>query len=235
MLLFSCSDDNDEPSLDASLSLTNGPVVTVNPSGVAPLTAEIIFSTNINVSVKIRVVGKNDEAADVIHTFPSANDFELPVLGLYANYDNQVELTFLGVQEQDLGTLLFTIRMLPLVDHMPEIEINTINAEEIKSGFNFVNCFGHNDDFNPQRPFMFDQFGDIRWYLDYSDHPLLSELFYDNGMGRLENGNLFFGDGSTNAIYEITMLGEIVNSWRLQGFGFHHHDIEKPNGNFLVT
>ena len=54
-------------------------------------------------------------------------------------------------------------------------------------------------------------------------------------MERLANGNLYFGDGSTNRIYEINMLGEIVNQWEMPGYGFHHNVIEKPGGNFVVT
>ena len=69
----------------------------------------------------------------------------------------------------------------------------------------------------------------------FSEHPELSRLFYDNGMTRLENGNLLFGNNNNETIYEVNMLGEIINRWPLTGYEFHHHVIEKPNGNFLVT
>lgn len=102
-------------------------------------------------------------------------------------------------------------------------------------GLTFVSYFGYNERLTPQRPFMFDSFGDIRWYLDFQSNQQLANLFYDVGMERLQNGNLYFGDGSTNKIYEINMLGEVVNSWDMPGYGFHHQVTEKPNGNFLAT
>jgi len=242
--ISSCDDDDVEifqQNLDPSLELTADPVILLNPSGVAPLTATISFSTNISVIPKIRVIGKNGEASDVVKSFPSASNFEIPILGLYADYNNEIELSFSDAQSNNLGTINFSLQTAPLIADMPEIDINVVNPSMMKPGFNFVNYFGHNGTFRPQKPFMFDQFGDIRWYLDYTDHPILGNLFYDNGMARLRNGNLFFGDGifqgvsGTNAIHEINMLGEIQNSWDLQGFEFHHHVIEKPNGNFVVT
>ena len=55
--------------------------------------------------------------------------------------------------------------------------------------------------------------GAIRWYLDFSRHPELANLFYDNGVERLANGNLYFGDRSTGRVLELDMLGRIVNDW----------------------
>lgn len=243
-LFSSCNDDdldNIRQNLDPSLEFISEPDLQLNPSGTSPLTATIRFSTNISVIPKIRVIGKNGELSDIVKTFPSSTDFLIPILGLYADYDNQIVLSFTNTQNQDLGSIEFSLKTNPIISDLPEIEINVVNPSMMKPGVNFVNYFGHNSTVRPQRPFIFDHFGDIRWYLDYTDHPILGNLFYDNGMARLRNGNLFFGDGifagvsGTNAIHEINMLGEIQNSWSLQGFEFHHHVIEKPNGNFVVT
>jgi arylsulfate sulfotransferase len=100
---------------------------------------------------------------------------------------------------------------------------------------NLVSYFGHDGAFAPQRPFIFDADGAIRWYLDLSGHPNLANLFYDDGVERLANGNLYFGDGSTGRIIEMDMLGRIVDTWTMPGYGFHHQVLEKPNGNFVVT
>ncbi len=89
---------------------------------------------------------------------------------------------------------------------------------------------------------MFDSFGDIRWYLDLSTHPQMNLLFYDDGMERLKNGNFYFGSGGAgfgaggdNLIYEINLFGNVLNTWEMPGYSFHHEVLEKPNGNFLVT
>ncbi len=241
VFFFSCSDD------DGSTPETGGPLqeseliesieVQLNPSGYAPLSAILNLQTNQDVSVQISVLGKNGNTSTITRVFEQVGTtFELPILGLYANYENQVEINLLD----SLGVLLesqtLTVQTGTLIAEMPQITIN-VPSNSSEPVFNFVNYFGvvELERFRPQRPFIFDQFGEIRWYLDFSTHPVLNDLFYDNGMTRLNNGNLLFGDGLTRSIYEIDMLGRIANSWDLQGNGFHHHVIEKPNGNLLVT
>lgn len=241
LVLISCSDDetptteNPNPPLDSEIleSLS----VQLNPSGYAPLTAILSLETTETVSVEVSVIGKNGSASTITKRFEgSGTDFDLEILGLYANHENQLEISLLDDSGNTLETQTLSVQTAPLIAEMPQITVDVpSNASE--PIFNFVNYFGFvaQERFRPQRAFIFDQFGDIRWYLDFSSHPTLFDLFYDNGMTRLQNGNLLFGDGLTQSIYEIDMLGRIANSWDLQGNGFHHHVIEKPDGNLLVT
>ncbi len=232
LLITSCEEDDEPIDLDIVERLESD----LNPSGVAPLTALLRVETSQEVFVRMRVVGQKGPDSDVVRDFPEFSDqFTLPVLGLYPNYLNRVELTFLNASGQEVGEESIDIQTQPLISDMPVVTINFADYAVVRPGYNLVNYFGHDGDFLPQRPFLFDVYGDIRWYLDYSNHPVFSTLFYDNGMQRLRSGNFFFGDGNSGALYEINMLGEVVNSWSLRGYGFHHHVIEKPNGNFLVT
>lgn len=238
-LVSTCSDNSSGPDLDYEIV---SETVTQNPSGVAPLTALIELETDMEVSVSIRVAGTNGPESDIVNDFEElATQHEIPVLGLYPDLDNTVELTFSGGNGTELGTKTYTIDTDPLLADLPDIEINTANRSQMIEGLNFVSYFGHRvgGSATPQPPFMYDSFGDIRWYLNYgatdSQYPELANLFYDDGMERLQNGNLYFGDGSTGKIYEINMLGEILNTWEMPGYGFHHEVSEKPDGNFLVT
>jgi arylsulfate sulfotransferase len=36
-------------------------------------------------------------------------------------------------------------------------------------------------------------------------------------------------------IFEVDLFGNVINSWDMPGYAFHHQVLEKPNGNFLVT
>ncbi len=215
--------------------------VTVNPSGYAPLTALIELETEEEVTITLTVKGINGPESDITHTFEqSGRIFEIPVLGLYPDIENTVELSFTGSSGTNLGSRTYNIRTASLLADLPSIDVNTADRSQMIEGLTFVSYFGHRENGGdrphvPQDPFMFDSFGDIRWYLNFSSHPTLSNLFYDDGMERLQNGNLYFGDGSTNKIYEINMLGEILNTWDMPGYGFHHEVMEKPNGNFIVT
>ena len=210
--------------------------VNLNPSDRSPLTAEMIVLTSEEVSVQIQVVGKNGAASDVVHKFDSFDDaFVLPVYGLYPDYNNKIKLTFFNADGQAIDEDSAFVQTDELLIDLPQIEILTSEPENMKPGFSLVNYFGFYQFWNPQRPFMLDAFGDIRWYLNFAEDPILNDLFYDVGMIRLQNGNLAFGDGSSQSIYEVNLFGEIINSWGLSGYGFHHAIHEKPNGNFLVT
>lgn len=238
LLTAACGDNNPGSPVDEDPDFLVSDRVALNPGGSAPLTALIELETDVPVQVQIRVTGKNGAESDVVHRLPeTGTNLEVPVLGMYAGTDNEVELTFFGLNGNELGTKLYTITTGSLLPDMPDIEVNTANPAQMVNGMTFVNYFGHREGGNPrpQRPFVFDRFGEIRWYLNYSGDPALNNLFYDNGMERLQNGNLFFGDGATNKIYEINMLGEILNTWEMPGFGFHHDVIEKPDSNFIVT
>ncbi len=87
----------------------------------------------------------------------------------------------------------------------------------MKPGMNLVSYFGQSKHTDAQIPLNFDAAGDIRWYLDLSAHPSLSNLFYDVGIEWLANGNLYFGDGRTGQIVEMDMLARIA-----------HQDLESP-------
>lgn len=207
-----------------------------NPTGYAPLTAEISLTTTRPVQVELLIEGRTNPAGDVRHRFPEIDtEFTLPVLGLYPSATNTVYVRFFDENESFLGEVTHEITTQPLSSDMPRVTIDKIVPADMKPGMNLVGYFGHNSEFLPQRPLMFDATGAIRWYVDFSDHPTLSNLFYDAGIERLANGNLYCGDGSTGRIIEFDMLGRLINEWPIPGYGFHHHVLELPNGNLLAT
>ncbi|MEL7533161.1 MAG: aryl-sulfate sulfotransferase [Bacteroidota bacterium] len=210
--------------------------IALNPTERSPLGAKISLKTPEQSSVQIRVIGKNGALSDVIHTISDlTQEHDWTILGLYPDYLNQVEAQFYDAAGQRIGSDTFEIQTGPLLADMPEIELSVTQPAAMTPGMNLVSYFGYEQNFLPLRPFMFDAFGDIRWYLDYQEDARLSNLFYDTGVNRLQNGNLFFGNNNNDSIYEIDMLGEIQNAWGLNAYAFHHMVIEKPNGNFLLT
>lgn len=207
----------------------------LNPSGYAPLSAEFEVRTNISSSISIEVMGKDGALSAVRQDFDRKSRYhKVPVLGLYADEVNEILVTY----RDSVGTIRkevsYTVYVPPLSDDYPEIVIESA-AETGAEGWTFVSYFGHNSTLTPQRPFIYDRSGKIRWTVDFSGHPQLNNFFYDNGMERLENGNLFFGEARTDRIYEIDMLGNVINSWSMPGFSYHHHTIELPNGNFVLS
>jgi arylsulfate sulfotransferase len=224
--------DGGTGEVDFITSLT----ITANPSGYAPLTAQIALTTSRPVQVELFIAGRDGAAGDVRHRFDGVSQqATLPVLGLYPAITNTITLRFFDASGTFLGETSRDLTAPPLLADLPTVTINTASLAAAKSGMNLVSYFGHDSQPTPQRPFMFDAAGAIRWYLDFTGHPSLSNLLYDDGVERLANGNLYFGDGSTGRIIEMDMLGRIVKTWEMPGYGFHHNVVEKPNGNFVVT
>ncbi|KPJ97212.1 MAG: hypothetical protein AMS20_17330 [Gemmatimonas sp. SG8_28] len=229
-----CSDspvDIGDSELDFLTELT----ITPNPFGFAPLTAELVLTTTRPIQVEVAVARQGD-TGDVRHRFGTVSQRgRLPILGLFPSAENTITLRFLDETGTLLGDTTHTITTAALLGDLPAITINAATPQAVKPGMNLVSYFGHDSELTPQRPFIFDETGTIRWYLDLRNHPTLSTLFYDDGVERLANGNLFFGDGSTARIIEMDMVGRIVNEWAMPGYGFHHQVLEKPDGNFIVT
>ncbi len=209
--------------------------ITPNPTGHAPLTAEITLATTRPVRTEIVVPGRRGSQEDVRRLFDVSTQSVLPVLGLYPTVSNTIILRFFEQDGTLIGEASHEITAQPTSFAVPRITIETASRGAMKPGMNLVSYFGQSKHTDAQIPFIFDAAGDIRWYLDLSAHPSLSNLFYDVGIERLANGNLYFGDGRTGQIVEMDMLGHVINTWPLPGYGFHHTVIEKPDGNFLVT
>ena len=231
-----CDSASVEVPVDVTEELVTEIAVARNPSGYAPLTAEITLTTARPVTAELVIPGRDGEKTDVRQRFDEPfTQAVLPVLGLYPEVTNTVRLRFFEPDGTLIGELEREIDAQPTTFPAPRITIVAADPEAMKPGMNLVSYFGQSRTTDAQIPFMFDAAGSIRWYLDFSNHPTLSNLFYDVGVERLANGNLYFGDGSTAQIVEVDMLGRVVRTWPLPGHGFHHNVIEKPDGNFLVT
>jgi len=203
----------------------------LNPSGYAPLTANMALQSALNCAVSIQVVGQNGMYSNVNKSFETVDSaHQLPILGLYADYQNQI---IVNVTSNNFTIAIDTVCILTneINVNLPQIYIDVNEVEQMEPGFQLVSYLQG----LPNKPFIIDPYGDFRWNLDYSGHPQLYSLSFDVGIERLQNGNFYFGNYFDNTIYEIDMFGQVINTWDLQGYGFHHQVYEKPNGNFLVT
>ncbi|MCB0707123.1 MAG: aryl-sulfate sulfotransferase [Saprospiraceae bacterium] len=206
----------------------------LNPSGYAPLTANLTVSAAEKGKVSIRVVGKNGEYSDVNKTFDDYSDVQtLPILGLYSDWDNLIEVQYLSPTGQLRVQDSIYISTGALIPNLPSILVTKSIPDRMAAGMTLVS---YQFLTTPKVPFMIDSYGDVRWYLDYENHPVLNKMDYINSIERLQNGNLYFGNADDEIIYEVDMLGEILNTWPLpSGYAFHHDIHEKADGNFLIT
>ena len=233
IFVIACGDKDDDapppPPVTPEITVTS----TLNPFTYNPLCAKLDISTNVDGKIQIELIGQDGEASNIKHTFDDfAREHSVPVLGLYADYENIVQVTLLDANDDELISEEIKITTEALPEIFPEIIVDVRKLDKMEAGINLVSYRGV---LWPNIPYMVDAFGKIRWILDYTNHPTLNDLYYDTGIERLQNGHWYFGDRSTQTIYEVDVFGEIVHSWQLEPYGFHHNVQETSNGNFLVT
>ncbi|MCF0110516.1 MAG: aryl-sulfate sulfotransferase [Erysipelotrichaceae bacterium] len=194
-------------------------LVKVNPYLIQPLAAVVCFTTEKEVAVTVRVLGKEKEGT-MEHTYPKAKEHILPVLGLYMGYENTVEIElYRGAKHS------FKIAVDEIKENVPQlVHMNTT--------YNYLR-----DELIIVSPALadyatgFDYKGDVRWHLDI---PSVFDL------KRLKNGNITIGSHRLlklpyymSGIYEMTMAGKIVKEFTIPG-GYHHDQFEMPNGDLLI-
>lgn len=213
-------------------------VMAHNPYKLAPLTAEATFRTTKASRITVVIAGK----APVKHTFAGYRySHTLPILGLYPGQENQVTLraeTRSGEVDETSVTLLAPA----LPQFFPTIKISQRAASRMEPGWNLSAYTVNRKSVDPQSeapvtelrsvlegyPFIFDNTGQIRYYLDISH---IAGVVYE--FGRLKNGNWLFA--YDDKVYEYSLLGKRLNTWTLRGYKASHDIFEKPNGNFLIA
>lgn len=194
--------------------------IKIDPFGRAPLTAMVKVTMPVKGRFKIKVLPK-DGGVVIENSFANYSNYhELPILGLYANYSNKVEISFLNeheaVRAQDTVTLV--------TDKIPSVP--TVKVEVNKFDLNYRGIY-----FPAQGKIGFDQTGEIRWYYSGDAQFILNQT---------KNGNLIITSATgliqyhSPVFYEVSMVGEIVKKFNVTNYV--HHDVgEKPDGNFLVV
>ncbi len=207
-----------ENLLDGAVSLT------LNPSGINPLAAELAFQTREPARITIEVLGAEPVT---YRAGGQATEHRIPVLGLYPGIENRIVLRVVGTgPEYALDTL--RLATAPLPEFMPDIRIEKADRDQMEAGWTLSNLsIGKNSNYLSY-PILFDSNGDIRWYLDLSSFGGMVAMTEP-----LANGNLLFLYGS--AVYEYDMLGVEINRWDTPGYWTHHDVIEKPDGNLIVA
>lgn len=234
LFLGSCADDDKDslPLPEPDFFPINDTLI-VNPHLYSPLTALAQHATNTETRAVITIKGKDLNSSDFIH---SINEYKrnhiISILGLYPNFNNTVVISYYDRSNNLVEEEIHNIQTDSANFSIPTIEVDVANEAEMEPGFHFLSYRGNDD---PHIPFMFDNEGHIRWYLDFSEHPILSKLIYDNGIEKLKNGNYYFGNRDNHRIYEVSVFGEVINSWGMGKYLFHHNVFEKENGNFIIT
>ena len=195
------------------------PLVKLNPYFINPLAAVVLFETEEEVAVTIKVLGKEPEGT-MKHTFPKAKEHVLPVLGLYGDYNNKVVIELYRGASHTIE-----IQTEPLSDDVPKLVKMETTANYLRDELIFI---------SPALSDLataYDYKGDVRWHLNI---PTVFDI------KRAKNGNILTGTHRLlklpyymSGIYELTMVGKIVKEYTIPG-GYHHDEFELEDGNLLI-
>lgn len=204
------------------------PLVINNPYEIAPLTSLVLFESDKEAKVSIKVKGK-DSNSDITNVFEKYNTLhQIPIYGLYPEYKNTIEIT-LEYADGTSETKNIEINTKSLPKDFQSIEVITSDKEELEDGLIFTVGSMANSIY----PMAIDKNGEVRWYLDNNS------LGITGPIRRLENGNIIINSDNmiaapyyTNGFYEISMFGKI-NKFNTVN-GLHHDVVELPDNNFLA-
>lgn len=214
--------------------------IKVNPSGYCPLAASVHVELPAKGRIAVKVFSKEGvDMPDQEHRYGYVDNYtqDVWILGLYANYANQVELSYLDKEGNIRGKTMLEIATPPLnIKRLPNHRIVMRDIDRMEPGMTLIACPGESDT-DTSLPYMVDADGEVRWVLDWEKHPTLNHLGGHCGLYRMANGNYVAGDINNGQIVVVNPLGELVNSWDFKGLGysFHHEVQETREGHFLIA
>lgn len=211
-------------SADYSLE---SPYIKVNPYGIAPLSAMVLFETERSAQISIEVDGLN--GGDTIsHSYTDYNtSHQIPILGLYPQIETTVTLTA-TYQDGSIQTNSFMLAGDALPDDFVAMTVDTSTPSEMAYGLTFYMRQSRETYLN-----ALDSKGDVRFIFSQNSIGMAS------GLTMLSNGNLAVVSEKTtgtqyykDSFYEMDLTGKIYGEYLLDGV--HHEISEANNGNFLA-
>lgn len=189
----------------------DNPNIILNPYSISPLTALILFETDKDEEITIKIKEK-DGNIKITNTFKKNTKHYLPIYGLYPDYENEIIIQY--------GTKTKNIKIktteLPS-DLKTEPVINNTND------LSFLNTNGY--------IYALDSNNEIRWYLTDK---------YKYNIAKLLNGNFIIPTSNLNnnnyplGIMEIDLLGKIYKQYNIEN-GYYGSYIEKETSYLVLS
>jgi arylsulfate sulfotransferase len=191
--------------------------VVLNPYLTAPLSAVATIDVPIPGIFRVAVLGKGESGVMIEKQFSrSDTHHELPILGLYENYANDVVIEFQSPAGARRGSQIVTLATTT-ISNKPNVAFTIIKkSDNTYRGLYFVSNFKAG----------FDQNGDLR----FVDVGAIGAAF----LQKTKNGNYISQHRDGYTISEMNMVGQLVRQYRIAN-GFHHEIREMPNGNLLIA
>lgn len=189
----------------------DNPNIIINPYGISPLTALILFETKKNEEITVMIKEK-DNTIKIKNVFKENTKHYIPIYGLYPNYSNQVIIKCGNITKN------YTIQTTNIPDDLIiEPVINLTND------LSFVNNNGY--------IYALDSNNEIRWYLTPK---------YKYNILKLNNGNFLIPTSDLNnddkplGIMEIDLLGKVYKQYDIEN-GYYGSIIEQETKYLILS
>lgn len=223
-------DEMIQAELDNGQYTFEEPLVIQNPYQNSPLTAVAVFNTEEESQIKVTVEGKTQEN-DITDTLDATKQHIIPIIGLYADMENNVLLEEL---DKD-GKVTRTSQLKIQTDSLPDAFIDAVKMEK-KTTESSIKLMVVTGGAIPHL-YGFDSSGDIRWALMYSTGANFGGYPLSNGHFLIESENTMManaGEPRSTQYHEVDYLGRVYQDYFFTS-GAHHEIKEKePGGNLLV-
>ncbi|WP_168169748.1 aryl-sulfate sulfotransferase [Candidatus Izimaplasma sp. ZiA1] len=196
------------------------PFVKLNPYNISPLTALVIFETELEERIEVTVKGK-DDASSITFTTDKATSHIIPVYGLYDDFNNEIVLKRIDNNQLEKILIIRTAESSYLNETVSSVQ----TTKEFMNQRLMVYMPPNGS------PYALDLNGDLRWYLNVN---------VNSETKILENNHFLFGSERTNifenikvGFYEMDFLGKIYNEYTMLN-GYSGKFLELPNNQYLV-
>ncbi|MBP5406190.1 aryl-sulfate sulfotransferase [bacterium] len=202
----------------------------INPSGNIPLSAAVPMQTAGIAKVSVRIADKDPDKKQFSREYDIPDDaaetVQIPVLGLFPAYKNQVTVTASDKDGRTVDEKTFGIKTSCLPKDFPKIKV----SGTIDSGWTMVNWLRTPRSRTEMNGIALDEQGRVRWYSDLAFpvcFPIVikDETFYCGG-----------GEGETH-VTRYDFMGYVLEDIDVAPLGYrnvHHEVFIKPDGNYLI-
>lgn len=198
--------------------------IQLNPSTINPLAAIIKLEADQECSVSYKVLGQQE----IEQSFEVRSKIiDIPIVGLYPNRVNKVALKLTHNNAETRDTISITTQPLP--PGFPDIEVIQLKRAKMTEGLHAVDFHFAQGGKYHSCPMIFDDQGQVRWFLDLSFNGRMAGPFQ-----QLPNGRIMMA--GRHVIYEFDMLGRIMEKIEVpNNYGIHHDIAVMPSGDYLLA
>lgn len=207
------------------------PGIVLNPYGLTPLCAYVLFTTETEYGVRFQVEGKTKETTISDTVSKPCKVHRVPIYGLYPAANNPVRLELIDKEGNTVETNTIYIQTEALPDDMQDLV--RVEKKTVPSSMKLIFVAGKSTPF----PMAFDEKGEIRYVMTFRPRGY--------GFFELANGRFIVMERRTliptymiphsTQMYEIDYLGRVHRTYYVPN-GVHHDVCEmEPGGNLLIA